>query len=77
MNDKREMLAVPSGPRVSVKSTLRSGRLKETNRYLKSNETACIVNQAELDICITQRGIYRMLIIMLIMRQMDLSSVYM
>ena len=61
----------------SVKSTLRSGRLKETHVYLKSNETACIVNPTELDICITQRGIYRMLIIMLIMRQMDLSSVYM
>ena len=61
----------------SVWDTLRSGRLKETELYLKSNETTCIVNQTELDICITQRGIYRMLIIMLIMRQMDLSSVYM
>ena len=61
----------------SVWDTLCSGRLKETELYLKSNETACIVNRTELDICITQRGIYRMLIIMLIMRQMDLYSVYM
>ena len=36
-----------------------------------------IVNRTELDICITQREIYRMLIIMLIMRQKDLSCVYM
>ena len=41
----------------SLCGTLRSARLKETHVYLKPNETACIVNPTELDICITQRGI--------------------
>ena len=48
---------------------------KELN--LLSEENACNINRTVLDICITQREIYRMLIIMLIMRQKDLSSVYM
>ena len=38
----------------SVWDTLRGGRLKDTELYLKSNEIACIVNPTELDICITR-----------------------
>ena len=48
-----------------------------TELKLLSEESTCNINRTDLDICITQWEIYRMSIIMLIMRQKDLSSVYM
>ena len=76
MNIKRETLTATPGPRVFF-GAVGDRFLTCTELKLLSDESTCNINRTDLDTCITQREIYRMSIIMLIMRQKDLSSVYM
>ena len=76
MNIERGKSVATSGQRVCLRRSWRE-MFGVRRRKDMSRKSSCYLYRSDLEICITQREIYRMLIIVLTMRQMDLACVFM